>query len=163
MKSLKESILSSTGAGKNSDEMFSKEFKKAFNNVFGMFVYEKGLETWTDGNYGRAQYPLVIRNIKSGRNFVLHMFEDLIKDLVDELGDCREPYYAQEGITRKNRIDDEDEQVPIRTKIYITGDVPMFKKIDVLFIGVFKDPTTNEPAYLCIDATPDQIKKLFGK
>lgn len=163
VESINESILGSVGAGKNSDECFRKVFITAISKSFGNYIYEKGLEVYVNGNYARVYYPLV-----KGREriFTTKYFEYCIANFVDELGDCREPYYAQEGITRKNRIDDDDEQVLIRTKIYITGDVPMFKKIDVpdyLYIGVFKDPEINKPAYLCIDATPEQIKKLYNK
>ena len=63
MISLSESILKSVGAGKDSDEAFAKFFKEALNKSFGNYIYEKGLEVYIEGNYARAEYPLVILNI----------------------------------------------------------------------------------------------------
>jgi hypothetical protein len=160
MTSLYESILKSMGAGKDSDDTFAKFFREAFNKTFGNYVYEKGLEVYIEGNYARAEYPLV-----KGREriFTTRYFEPCLANFIEELGDCKEPYYAYEGQTRKNNIDDIDEQVPIRTKVYLNNDVPMWKDHSYFFIGVFKDASTDKPAWLCIDADPEQIKKLYKK
>ncbi len=160
MRSLYESILKSVGAGKDSDECFRKVFMQAISKAFGNFIYEKGLEVYVNGDYARAEYPLV-----KGREraFTTRYFEHCIENFIDELGDCREPYYAYEGQTRKNNIDDVDEQVPIRTKIYLNCKVPLWENMPYFFIGVFKDASTDQPAWLCIDADSDQIKKLYNK
>jgi hypothetical protein len=160
MKSLYESILKSVGAGKDSDECFRKVFMQAISKAFGNYIYEKGLEVYVNGNYARAYYPLV-----KGREriFTTRYFEPCLANFINELGDYREPYYAYEGQTRKNNIDDIDEQVPIRTKVYLNNDVPMWKDHSYFFIGVFKDGSTDQPAWLCIDADPGQIKKLYKK
>ena len=162
MKTLYESILSSTGTGKNSDEIFAKFFKEAINKAFGKFIYEKGLKVYIQGNYARAEYPLLMGKGKE-RDFTLKYFTYCVENFVDILGDCNEPYYAYEGQTTKNDIDDDDEQVPIRTRIYLNNEVPMWKGHSYFYIGVFKEPTTCKPAYLCIDADPEQIKKLYKK
>ena len=160
MKSLYESILKSVSAGKDSDECFRKVFMQAISKAFGNYIYEKGLEVYVNGNYARAYYPLV-----KGREriFTTRYFEYCIANFIDELGDCKEPYYAYEGQTRKNNIDDIDEQVPIRTKIYLNCKVPLWRNMPYFFIGVFKDESTDKPAWLCIDADSDQIKKLYNK
>lgn len=160
MKSLYESILKSIGAGKDSDDTFAKFFKEALSKTFGNYIYEKGLEVYIEGNYARASYPLVKGH---EREFTLKKFESCLESFVKELGNSKEPYYAQEGITRKNNIDDIDEQVPIRTKVYLNNDVPMWKDDSYFFIGVFKDANTDKPAWLCIDASPEQINKLYKK
>ena len=160
MKTLYESILSSTGTGKDSDYAFAELFRKALSKTFGNYIYEKGLKVYLDGNYARAEYPLV-----KGREriFTTRYFEPCLANFIEELGDCKEPYYAYEGQTRKNNIDDIDEQVPIRTKVYLNNDVPIWKDHSYFFIGVFKDASTDKPAWLCIDAVPEQIKKLYKK
>ena len=160
MISLSESILKSVGAGKDSDEAFAKFFKEALNKSFGNYIYEKGLEVYIEGNYARAEYPLV-----KGREriFTTRYFEYCIENLIDILGDCKDPYWAYEGTTRRNNIDDEDEQFPVRTKIYMGNKVPMWSKTPYFFIGISKDPSTNKPAFLDIDGDAEQIKKLYKK
>lgn len=160
MKTLYESILNSVGAGKDSDECFRRVFMQAISNAFGKYIYEKGLDVYIEGDYSRVYYPLV--NGRE-REFTLKKFEPCIKSFVKELGEYKEPYYAQEGITRKNNIDDIDEPVPIRAKIYLNCKVPMWKNMPYFFIGVLKDASTNKPAWLCVDAISDQIKKLYNK
>jgi len=160
MKSLYESILKSVGAGKDSDECFRKVFMQAISKAFGNYIYEKGLEVYVNGNYARAYYPLVKGR---EREFVQKKFESCIKNFIKELGEYKEPYYAHEGITKKTNIDDIDEQVPIRTKIYLNCKVPLWENMPYFFIGVFKDASTDKPAWLCIDADSDQIKKLYKK
>lgn len=160
MISLKESILSSTGTGKYSDYAFGEFFRKALSKTFGNYIYEKGLEVYIEGNYARAEYPLI-----KGRErvFTTRYFETCLANFINELGDSREPYYAYEGKTHKNDIDDIDEQVPIRSRVYLNNKVPMWKNHPYFHIGVFKDASTDKPAWLCIDADPEQIKKLYKK
>lgn len=160
MKTLYESILKSIGAGKDSDECFRRAFIQAINKTFGNYIYEKGLEVYIEGNYARAEYPLV-----KGREriFTTRYFEHCLANFINELGNCSEPYYVYEGKTHKNDIDDIDEQVPIRSRVYLNNKVPMWKDHSYFFISVFKDVSTNKPAWLCIDADPEQIKKLYKK
>ena len=146
--------------GKDSDYAFAEFFRKALSKTFGNYIYEKDLKVYLDGNYARAEYPLVKGR---EREFTLKKFEPCLANFIDELGDCNEPYYAYEGKTHKNDIDDEDEQVPIRSRVYLNNKVPMWKNHPYFFIGVFKDDSTDQPAWLCIDADPEQIKKLYKK